>query len=352
VRFLPRRRRPPAPEAGRLLELLDGYRATCLIVAALQLGVIEQLPASEADLASVLGAHRPSLRRFLRGLRTLGLVEERGDRFELTATGRLLLADASGARDMGLLIGGEYLPAWGRLRHSVLSGEPAFEQVFGRSVWRHRQEHPELGACFDRFMLGVQRRTLRAVLRAFDFSDRGLVVDVGGGRGQLLAGILTKHSGASGILFDQPHVVEEAEGVLEAAGVRERCRRIGGSFLDSVPEGGDVYLLQHVLHDWDDDRCRIILRNCRAAMPDRSTLLIVESALPNGPPDAALVMRDLHMLVVLGGRERTRGEYAELLASSGFEVARWSREHGDTDVIEARPAGPPHAASGPRRPQG
>lgn len=323
---------------------MDGYRATCLIVAALRLGVVDALgrgDVREDELADAIGAHPPSLARFLRGLRSLGLIEVRGARVGLTKTGRRLVEGRSVTREIALLTGEEYLPAWSAMQHSVLSGEPAFDRVFGASVWQHREEHPELGACFDRFMAGAQRRTLETVLAAFGFAGVGTVVDVGGGRGDLLAGILKRHPDVTGILFDQPLVVARAVPALAAAGMTERCRCVGGSFLETVPGGGDVYLLQHVLHDWDDERCRVILRNCRAAVPAHGTLLVMESALPDGPPDERDALRDLHMLVILGGRERTRAEYEGLLAEAGFGAVRWHGGGGETDVIEARPVASP-----------
>ncbi len=338
---------PVTPESAaqrtRLLDLLQGYRATCVIVTAIELGVLERLrtgPASAQELADQLGAHRSSLQRFLRALEVVGLVELLANGVALTSMGRLLLNPDAGLRERAILTGEEYLPAWLELGHSVMTGEPAFPAVFGTNVWEHRKSHPELGECFDRAMAEQQARAKRSVLGAYNFSGSRLVVDVGGGRGAVMAEILQQYPNARGLLFDQPHVVEAAHALLAAAGVLDRCRIAGGSFFDSVPAEGDVYILQYILHDWDDSKCATILRNCRAAMRPSSVLLVVENIVPEGARAADVVtMLDLHMMVMLGGRERTLSEYRSLLRSAGLELQRVSG-HTNAEVIVAVPDGP------------
>ena len=325
-----------------LLELVHGYRSTCLIVTALRLGLVDELgdaPMRESQLALALGAHLPSLVRLLRGLASIGLVEHAADGVRLTAMGRLLRAGDTGIRERAILAGEEYLPAWQALRHSVLTGKPAFDHVFGMSAWEHRRRNPELNRCVNQNMADDQRRAGRAVPAAYDFSRCRRIVDVGGGEGMLIAEILTAFAAPSAIVFDQPHVAAGAERVLAAAGVRGRCEIVGGSFFDAVPRGGDTYLLQHILHDWNDERCATILANCRAAMDAGGVLLVIENIMPDdAKPDARLVMLDLHMLTMLGGSERTRGEYAALLRSSGFEFARATRTRTGSEIIVATAA--------------
>jgi hypothetical protein len=328
----------------RLLDLMQGYRATCILLTAIKLGVLEHLragPASTQELAEKLGADLSSLQRFLRALEVIGLVEPLANAVALSPMGRLLIDHDAGLRDRSILSREEYLPAWLELGHSVMTGEPAFPAVFGMNVWEHRKSHPELGECFDRAMADLHARARRSVLGAHDFSGSPLVVDVGGGRGALIAEILRQYPNASGVLFDQPQVVEGARPLLAAAGVLERCRIAGGSFLDSVPADGDVYILQYILHDWDDDHCATILRNCRAAMRASSVLLVVENIVPEGARPADFVtMLDLHMMVMLGGRERTVGEYRSLLRSAGLEVQRCVTGHTNAEVIVATPSVP------------
>ena len=323
----------------QLLDLLQGYRATCIIVTAIKLGVLEHLrggAASAHELADRLGADRSSLQRFLRALEVVGLVEPLANAVALTSMGRLLVDPDAGLRDRSILTSEEYLPAWLELGHSVMTGEPAFPAVAGMNVWEHRKSHPELGECFDRAMADLHARARRSVLGAHDFSGCRLVVDVGGGRGALMAEILQQYPDVRGLLFDQPQVVEGAQALLAAAGVMDRCRIAGGSFFESVPTDGDVYILQYILHDWDDSHCETILRNCRAAMRPSSVLLVVENIVPDGARPANFVtMLDLHMMVMLGGRERTVSEYRSLLNSAGLKFERCVSGHTNAEVIVA-----------------
>jgi SAM-dependent methyltransferase len=330
-----------AKDRARLLELIHGYRATCIIVAALDLGVIDALaaaPAPGGELAARLGAQPPSLARLLAGMEALGLVEQRGGAAALTAMGRLLVDPEAGVRERARLAGAEYLPAWQGLARNIATGETAFDRAFGMSAWQHRQRHPELGACLDRTMRDDQLRTRGAVAATHDFSGYRVVVDVGGGEGVLLAELLARWPQLRGVLLDQPQVVAGAAAVLEAAGVAGRSRVVGGSFFDAVPEGGDAYLLQHILHDWDDGQCARILASCRAAMRGAGTLLVVENIVPDdGAVPARLAMLDLHMMVMLGGRERTRAEYESLLRSAGFAPGRWEPTPAGTEILAAVP---------------
>jgi hypothetical protein len=323
----------------RLIDLIHGYRATCMIVAAIELGLFDALrdaPVGEDLLAGRLRAHRPSLQRLVRGLAVLGLVERRPAGVGLTAMGRLLVDADAGVRERALLAGAEYLPAWQGLRHGVATGGTAFDHAFGMSAWEHRQRHPDLNACLNRTMADDQARSGRAIACACDFSRFRLVVDVGGGQGALIAEILTRWPQPAGLVFDQPHVVAGAAEVLAAAGVQGRCRVVGGSFFESVPAGGDAYVLQHILHNWPDERCAAILRNCRAAMAAGSVLLVVENIVPDdADPTAHVAMLDLHMMVMLGGRERTRGEFRSLLQAAGFELAHCVSTHAAVEMLEA-----------------
>ena len=332
----------PQADRARLLDLLHGYRATCLIVTALEVGLFDELRAAPLDerlLARRLGAHEPSLRRLLRGLELIGLVECLAGGTVLTATGRLLVDSGAGVRERAVLAGREYLPAWQELRYAVMTGKTAFERAFGLGAWDHRQRHPELSECVNRTMTDDQRRTAGAVPAAYDFSACRLVVDVGGGQGSLLADILVRYPQPEGLLFDQAHVVAGAPTILSAAGVQDRCRIVAGSFFESVPGGGDLYLLQHILHDWDDERCLAILRRCRSAMAAGGTLLVIENIVPeDGAPGAHLVMLDLQMMIMLGGRERTRSEYRFLLEAAGLALRRSVSTRAGTEILVALPS--------------
>jgi hypothetical protein len=309
-----------------LRRLVDGYQVSQAIHVAATLGIADLLydgPRSSDELAAATGAHPRSLYRLLRALASVGVLDEAQDRrFALTPLGDCLRSDApESVGGWAAFIGQPYYwNAWAHLLHSVRTGENAFRHLYDVDVWDYRAEHPELSAAFDRAMTSNSRMRTQAILAAFDFGRFASVVDVGGGHGALLSAILLKHSSVRGVLFDQPHVVAGAEAELKTAGVADRCRIVGGSFFEAVPEGGGAYLLRDVLHDWEDDEATAILRSCRRAMTGDDTLLVIEREVL--PPNSGVVGKfsDLNMLVSPGGQERTTAEFANLLTAAGFRL--------------------------------
>jgi SAM-dependent methyltransferase len=343
--ILVNRYRSSSLRTGRhaLQTLLNGYRGTTLLYLAAKLGLADLLvhgPQSSAELARSLGAHAPSLHRVLRGLVALGVcTEEHDGRFSLTVMGIGLQAETPGSlRGLAILCGEEYVGAWGGLLHGAMSGETAFNHIFGMSQWDHRMQHPELNECFNGRLRQSTIQATGAILAAYDFSPFRTIADVGGGHGALLAAILKAYPSATGILFDQPHVVTGARPYLEAAGVAARCQVDGGSFFDHVPEGADAYILKSVIHDWNDKQSVAILRNCHRALKQQGRLLLLERVMParvEQSPD--VIMGDLHMLAVTGGRERTEFEYRALFAAAGFKLTRIIPTHAWLSVIEGVP---------------
>src|SRR4051812_10672847 len=314
------------PSSAALLRLVNGYQVSQAIHVAATLGLAERLadgPRSVGELASATVTNAAALRRLLRALVAAELLhEEPDDTFGLTALGESL-GGPVGA--WAAFIGREnHWAAWGQLVHSVRTGETAFRAVHGVDVWEYRAQHPEEGAVFDAAMTGLSRRVNAAVAEAHDFGRYGVLVDVGGGHGALLTGILARHPGVRGVLFDQPAVVAGAD----AQGIEV----VGGSFFESVPEGGDAYLLKSVVHDWEDAPAIEILRTCRRAARAGTALLLVERqySLP------ATKFSDLNMLVGPGGRERSPEQYATLLAAAGYELLGEAPTATGVSVFEAR----------------
>jgi hypothetical protein len=204
-------------------------------------------------------------------------------------------------------------------------------------IFDYFARHPEADRVFNEAMIGWTTQVAGAVAGTYDFSPFGTVVDVGGGYGTLLAAILQRNPNTRGVLFDQPHVVADAEGFLTTAGVADRCARVGGDFFAAVPAGGDAYVLSQILHDWDDERCVTILGQCRRAMPNHGKLLVVELVLPEGEEPFFGKWLDLHMLVMAGGRERTAAEYDALFRAAGFALARVIPTPPGPSVVEAAP---------------
>jgi O-methyltransferase len=314
-----------APALALLQQALGIAVARSVWVAA-KLGVADLLgdgPLDAETLAAAAGAHAPSLYRVLRTLASVGIFAEGDDgRFGLTPLAGPLRVDAPDSiRDYILLVGEEfYWRPWDHLLYSVRIGRPAFEQVHGADFFTFLARDPGASAVFDAAMTSRSAQENDAIASAYDFSDLGTIIDVGGGRGSLLAAILRANPGLSGVLFDRPQVVAEARHQLEAAGLGGRCEVVAGDFFASVPAGGDAYLLKRVLHDWDDERAGAILRNCHRAMPGHGRLLAIDLVVPPGNDPSLGKLFDLLMLVQVGGRERTEAEFQALLASAGFEL--------------------------------
>lgn len=328
--------------AGRrvLQALLDGYRSTALLYVAAKLGLADLLadsPRGSSELAESLGAHAPSLHRVLRGLVALGVCsEERDGRFGLTEIGACLRAETPGSlRGLAILCGERSVGAWGGLLHSALTGETAFNHVFGMSQWEYQAQHPELNEHFNAWLGETTAQAADSLLAAYDFSSFRTIADVGGGHGVLLAAILNAYPSATGVLFDQPHVVAGGRPYLEKAGVAARCRIEEGSFFEHVPDGADAIVLKSVIHDWDDEQSLTVLRNCHRALKQRGTLLVIERVLPARAEHAPdVILGDVHMLAITGGRERNEVEYRTLFAAAGFRLTRIIPARSGHSIIE------------------
>jgi hypothetical protein len=259
--------------------------------------------------------------------------------FALAPLGRALVSDSHCSRNAWakFVAGPPLWAAWGHLLHSVRTGEPGFRHLHGKDVWSFRADNPEESALFDRAMRENATGVARDMLSACDLTRFGHIVDVGGGNGTLIAGLLAACQEATGTLLELAHVVSGADEVLQQAGVRERCNIVAGSFFDSVPAGGDVYVLKNILHDWDDPKAHIILRNCHQAMHPHARLLLVERILAPPNEGAEGKISDLNMLVNAGGRERTAEEFAALLDDAGFELREVTSLPSSRFIIEAIP---------------
>jgi hypothetical protein len=330
-------------ELQELLAVVRGYQRSRAVTVAADLGIADLLlagPRTAGELAAATGTHAPALYRLLRALASIGIFSEgAGRRFVLNPTGRYLCRDHPVSVDPATrMFGADYeWRAWGELAHSVRTGGNAAVHALGCDVWEYRRRHPEHGEIFDAAMRTFSRLDSAAVLAAHDFGRYGVVADIGGGTGAVLAAVLAAHPSARGILFDQPHVVAGAEPVLSAAGVADRVRLVPGDFFAEVPSGADAYVLARVLHDWADEDALRILRSVRAAMTAESRLLLVEAVV--GPPneDPSVKFLDLMMLVSAGGQERTEDEWRTLLAAADLELTAATRATSNKHVIECEP---------------
>jgi hypothetical protein len=326
-----------------LMRLINGYQVSQALHVAATLGVADQLkngPKPYDAVAQACGAHPKSLYRLLRALAAVGVFHESDNKqFSLTPLGFCLTSDAPGStRNYARWIGqrGQW-GSWGNLLHSINSAESALGFTYGTDAWTYRMQHPDEQAVFDSAMTGNSRKEAQAVLEAYDFSRFGCVVDVGGGQGLLLKTILLACSRSRGILFDQPQVIASADEALTSTELGQRCQLIAGSFFETIPAGGDVYLMKVILHDWDDRTSTKILLTCRRAMSPTATLVVVERVIgpPNEMPEGKF--SDLNMIVQYAAMERTGQEFDELLKSGGFKMTEIIPTRSPQSIIVAQP---------------
>ena len=330
-----------------LLRLVNGNWVTQAIAVTAELEIMDRLAQgarTAKELAKATACDEASLRRLLRALASLGLCEEQEDGFFApSAMGSLLQSDAPmSLRAYALRYGRYQWPAWGKLLHSVKTGECARTLLDGMVGFEHLERDATMAAIYHRAMSEVTRLIAQAVVPAYDFCGFRRIADVGGGYGEMLIAILRACPATRGVLFDRPDALGGATRHLQEAGVADRCEIIAGNFFESVPAGADGYLLKSVIHDWSDERGAAILRCCRNAMPRDAKLLLVEYLMPERMEASVLnrdaARSDLNMLVMLGGRERTASEYRLLLQSVGLSVARIVPAALNFSVIEAIPA--------------
>jgi hypothetical protein len=330
---------PPPPPPIAVLQMIGGYWIARMLYVVADLGIadlIDERPRPIAELAAATELHPRALYRVLRALAGVGVfTEDAAGNFHLTPVGATLRRTAPDSMRAMILseLGGEHFDAWTNLAESVQTGAIAFDHKYGQNVWEYYAETPERAAIFNESMTNISEAVNGAVTAAYDFSSIQKLVDVAGGHGSLLAGILKANPPLHGVLFDQPHVVDGSGSNL--ASVAERCEVVGGDIFQEVPSGADAYLMKWIIHDWNDERSLTILKNCHRAMADNGKLLLVEMVIaPGNEPDWGKLL-DLNMLVMTGGCERTAAEYGALLAQAGFKLTRIVPTEGPASVIEA-----------------
>lgn len=331
-----------SPEMA-MMRLITGFWISRAICVFAQLGLADQIKdeaRSAAELAAITNAHEPSLQRLLRALATIGILNEIDEgNFGLTPLSKTLRTDVPGSlcSTAVLELGGENYAAWGDLFHSIKTGEVAFDHVFGMNLWESLERSPEDARIFNDSMSRAAAETNEAILASYDFSGVKRIVDIGGGHGALIISILTEYPEMDGVLFDTPSVIEGAVARIDAAGLTDRCEAVAGDFFTGLPIGADAYILKWIIHDWNDERARTILKNCRNAITNDGKLILVEAVIPPGNEPHFGKFLDLNMMVMTGGLERTEEEFRRLLDASGFRLVRVIPTNSPISIIEAVP---------------
>jgi SAM-dependent methyltransferase len=328
----------------KLLGILSGSWVAQACYAVAKLGLPDALasgPRPVAELAAVCGADSRVLNRLLRAMVSVGLFRQTAPgTYGLTSVSELLRSDVPGSlRQMAVLDGEEVFRSFAEIMHTVRTGAPAFESIYGEPFYTYLSGQPQLAATFAEAMSGAQ---VAAALTRCDLSGVARLVDVGGGSGTLLTEALLRHPGLRGVLLELPEAVRQAKVTVADAGVDDRAELVEGDFFEFVPAGGDLYVLARVLHNWVDERAELILRRVREAMRPGGRLVVLEQLLPDAEvePGPGKGMVDLLMLVLLEGHDRTEAQYVRLLERAGFALRTVRHGTGsDADsMLEAVPA--------------
>ncbi|MBW4528962.1 MAG: methyltransferase [Phormidium tanganyikae FI6-MK23] len=317
-----------------MLNLIGGFWIARSLYLAAKLGVadlFDDQPKTIAQLAAGTQTDAPSLYRLLRALASVGIFKEVSDQcFVLTPLAATLKSDSSNSMRYAVMaqMGYDHSLGWSNGLHSLKTGEIAFDAAAGMNIWQHFAQHPEDGQIFSQSMSSLGTAIAQAVAASYDFSQFNTIVDIGGAQGSLVSTILQANPHLQGILFDLPEIIANVS-------VDKSIQPIAGNFFESVPTGGDAYLMRWIIHDWDDEKSSVILKNCHRAMPEQGKLLLVESILPPGNEPSPTKFIDVIMLLMTGGRERTEEEYRSLLRSNGFELTQVIPTPSMLTIIEA-----------------
>jgi hypothetical protein len=331
----------PAPVA--LFDMVMSSVVTQAIYVAAELRIADALgggPLPAAEIARRVEADADAVGRLLRLLASHQIFAEHGDgTFSLTPMADALRSDAPGSmRDLAVLMGHPlHWEDWGHLLDSVRTGEPSLPKLRGMGAFEYFETNPEYGAVFMAGMGNLSALETEPVLAAYDFAHFTTIVDVGGGSGGLLAGILNKAPKTKGVLFDARAAFIGAPELLREAGVADRCSIDPGGLFDPVTPGGDAYVAKHIVHDWPREQALEILRNIRKAIVPNGRLLLLEFVSPDGNRPHAAKVVDLWLMLLVGGRERTESQYAELLGEAGFALNRVVGTSSALSIVEALP---------------
>jgi hypothetical protein len=312
-------------------------RCICFVATAGIPDLLADHPQSAKDLANKTKLHEPSLFRVLRALAGAGMFRlNEEDKFEMTPMAEVFRSDVPNSlRDFAIFIGSERIwNGWGGLAKTVATGITAQKLIYGKELFEHLDEHPDEAAVFNRAMTANTVRSIPSILDAYDFSDIKTLVDVGGGAGMLLAKILKAYPQMNGILFELQSVAETAGATFSKEGVTDRVNITAGDFFKQSPPSADAYILKFIIHDWDEEAAIIILKNIASAMHKNSKLLILESVMPEGNEPSLTKLRDLQMMLLPGGKERTEKEYHQLLSMAGLKLIKIHPTKSFLDIIE------------------
>ena len=330
--------------AIQMMEFTNGLHMAYLLSVIAEIGVADQVsdnPLGVEELAERTGTNAGVLYRVLRAVASKGIFTEVSPRtFGLTPLAATLRSDVDGSlRDVFRLQGRPCIQqTYAGLEHSVRTGEPVFEHVHGTSLFGYLAERPELSALFSSAMGNAARALQTSAINTYDLSGVRRLIDIGGAHGHLVAAILSRYPQMNGVVFDQPHVVTGAAGVLTEAGVADRAEMVGGDYLRAVPAHGDAYTISHVLHQENDAAAVTILANIRKVMAPAGRVLVIDPVIPEGNLPHQGKFMDITMLMLTPGRDRTEPELTGLFEQAGLRHVETIAPSAPSSVVVAMAA--------------
>lgn len=330
------------PHIG-MMQILNGIHIAGAVSCLARLGIpdmVEERPKSAEELAGHVGAEPHALYRLMRATASIGVLAEGPDgKFSQTPMSDVLRSDTNPSlRAMAIMVSREWHSlGWSRLEYCVRTGKQALDEIYGMPTFEYFRQNPEEARIFNDAMTGISSIDSSAVAGAYDFAGIGSIVDVGGGHGLLLATILEKCAQMNGTLYDLEHVISGAsDGPLRS--MTDRCTLTAGDMFTSVPAGADAYIMKHIIHDWQDEQCVEILKNCRKSVNPGGKLLVVDAVIQPGNDFFPGKFLDLQMLIFPGGRERTEQQFRDLFAASGWSLNRVIPTVATDSIVEGIPA--------------
>lgn len=321
-----------------VFEMVHQFWLAAAVGVAAELGIADLLkkgPKAISELSAITGSDEESLYRMMRMLASHDIFREKDDRiFVLTPLAKSLQEDQFRYLIISHLTK-LHFQMFSELAYCIRTGKNAAELFTGNTLFNYIGEDEKRNELFTKAMTNVSMMQVMALVPVYPFHRYRHIVDIGGGQGMMMASILSMFPDIRGIIFDLPQLQGQALKIAEQYGIQDRCRFIAGSFFERIPEGGDLYMMKNVLHDWNDEACRQILSNLRKIMNVTSRLLIMEVIIEKGNQPSFGKMTDMLMMVAAGGKERTRAEFYRLLQKAGFNILSIRRTVSPLWIIEA-----------------
>jgi O-methyltransferase domain len=321
----------PQPNSAEIvLQISTGYMASISMYIAAKLRIADLLaggPRPVRELAAATSTNEDRLYRVLRLLASVGVFSESAPRvFSLNPVAEVLRSDIPNSmHPLALWMSDPFhFRTYAEIMHTMKTGEITCDHFYGKPCFEYLAGDPEESAVFNAAMTCLSEMVVPAVLEVYDFSDIRTLMDVAGGHGALLRAILNKYPGMRGMVMDLDHVIGSAKNVMDNQTLAHRCEFLVGDFFAAVPTGADAIIMKHIIHDWDDDKAALILRNCRNALGGKpgAKVILVESVLPEGNEPHFGKILDVEMFVLPGGRERTEKEFRALFEAAGLRLNR------------------------------